>query len=149
MAKPANNLVELEARIFTVRGQSVMLDADLAQLYGVETKALLQAMRRNRDRLPQDFVSHPTNQEVEILRSQIVTSKAADSRGGRRYTSYAFTEQGVAMLSSVLRSKTAVLVNITIRRSETWRRPYVSWLSPQRRRGLLAVCPRPRARIDE
>ena len=76
MAKPANNLVELEARIFTVRGQSVMLDADLAQLYGVETKALLQAMRRNRDRLPQDFVSHPTNQEVEILRSQIVTSKA-------------------------------------------------------------------------
>ena len=117
MAKSANNLVELEARIFTVRGQSVMLDADLAQLYGVETKALLQAMRRNRDRLPQDFVFHLTNQEVEVLRSQIVSSKPADGRGGRRYTCYAFTEQGVAMLSSVLRSTTAVQVNIAIMRA--------------------------------
>ena len=117
MAKSANNLVELETRIFTVRGQAVTLDADLAQLYGVETKALLQATRRNRDRLPQGFVFHLTNQEVDVLRSQIVTSKPVDGRGGRRYTCYAFTEQGVAMLSSVLRRTSAVQVNIAIMRA--------------------------------
>jgi hypothetical protein len=117
MPKFASNLVELETRIFTVRALSVMLDADLAQLYGVETKALLQAMRRNRDRFPQDFVFQLTNQEVDVLRSQIVTSKPADARGGRRYSRYAFTEQGVAMLSSVLRSSTALQANIAIMRA--------------------------------
>ena len=89
-----------------------MLDADLAELYGVETKALLQTVKRNLDRFPEDFAFQLTNQDLSNLRSQIVTS----SWGGRRYLPYAFTEQGVAMLSSVLRSPRAVQVNIEIMR---------------------------------
>jgi hypothetical protein len=111
------NLVELETRIFTIRGLSVLLDSDLAQLYGVDTKVLLQATRRNRERFPQDFVFQLTNQEVRNLRSQIVTSSLGTGHGGRRNCPYAFTEQGVAMLSSVLRSATAVQVNIEIMRA--------------------------------
>jgi hypothetical protein len=130
MPKSATRLVELETRIFTIRGLSVLLDSDLAELYGVDTKALLQAMRRNADRFPQDFVFSLTEQEVEVLRSQIVTSKPADERGGRRYTRYAFTEQGVAMLSSVLRSATAVQVNIAIMRAFV-----------RLRRASLIICP--------
>jgi hypothetical protein len=80
-------------------------------------KVLLQAMRRNREWPPQEFAFRLTNQEVEVLRSQIVTSKPAHGRGGQRYTCYAFTEQGVAMLSSVLRSSTAVQVIIAIMRA--------------------------------
>jgi ORF6N domain len=117
MSKSATSLNELETRIFTIRGLSVLLDSDLAELYGVDTKVLLQAMRRNADRFPQDFVFSLTDHEVGVLRSQIVTSKPADGRGGRRYTRYAFTEQGVAMVSSVLRSATAVQVNIAIMRA--------------------------------
>jgi hypothetical protein len=117
MPKSAANLLELESRIFTIRGLSVLLDSDLARLYGVDTKALLQAMRRNRDRFPQDFVFQVTNQEVENLRSQTVTSSSDTSHGGRRNNPHAFTEQGVAMLSSVLRSTTAVRVNIAIMRA--------------------------------
>lgn len=117
MPKSVTSLIELEPRIVTIRGLSVLLDSDLAELYGVETKALLQAMRRNIDRFPQDFVFSLTDQEDELLRSQIVTSEPADGRGGRRYVRYAFTEQGVAMLSSVLRSATAVRVNIAIMRA--------------------------------
>jgi len=90
-----------------------MLDADLAELYGVETKALLQTVKRNLDRFPEDFAFQLTNQDLSNLRSQIVTS----SWGGRRYLPYAFTEQGVAMLSSVLRSARAVQVNIEIMRT--------------------------------
>jgi len=90
-----------------------MLDADLAELYGVETKALLQTVKRNLDRFPEDFAFQLTNQDLSNLRSQIVTS----SWGGRRYLPYAFTEQGVAMLSSVLRSPRAVQVNIEIMRT--------------------------------
>jgi hypothetical protein len=117
MPKTAANLLELESRIFTIRGSSVLMDSDLARLYGVSTKALLQAMRRNSERFPQDFVFSLTDQEVDVLRSQIVTSKPADGRGGRRYARYAFTEQGVAMLSTVLRSAIAVQVNIAIMRA--------------------------------
>jgi len=91
----------------------VVLDADLAELYGVETKALLQTVKRNLDRFPEDFAFQLTNQDLSNLRSQIVTS----SWGGRRYLPYAFTEQGVAMLSSVLRSARAVQVNIEIMRT--------------------------------
>lgn len=90
---------------------------DLAVLYGVSTKALLQAIRRNRNRFPSDFMFHLTNQEVTNLRSQIVTSSLARGYGGRRYRPSVFTEQGVAMLSSVLRSETAVRVNIEIMRA--------------------------------
>lgn len=97
-----------------MRGEKVMLDADLAKLYGVATKVLLQAVRRNIDRFPQDFMFQLSKEELEILRSQIVTSS---QWGGRRYLPYAFTEQGVAMLSSVLRSRRAVLVNIEIMRA--------------------------------
>jgi hypothetical protein len=98
-----------------VRGQRVMLDSDLAQLYGVETKELNQAVRRNADRFPDDFAYQLTQQEVTALRSQIVTSKSG--RGGLRYPPRVFTEHGVAMLSSVLRSPTAVRVNIEIMRA--------------------------------
>ena len=106
-------LEHLTETIHTIRGERVMLDADLAELYGVETKALLQAVKRNLDRFPEDFMFQLTKHEVAILRSQIVTSRW----GGRRYPPYAFTEQGVAMLSSVLRSPKAVAVNIEIMRA--------------------------------
>ena len=90
-----------------------MLDADLAALYGVETRVLVQAVKRNRDRFPPDFMFQLTKPEFDKLRSQVVTS----TWGGRRYPPYAFTEQGVSMLSSVLRSKRAVLTNIEIMRA--------------------------------
>jgi hypothetical protein len=107
----------IESRIFTLRGLPVMLDVDLAMLYGVETKVLLQSLRRNRNRFPADFMFRLTNQELGILRSQFVTSSSGSHHGGRRFLPYAFTEQGVAMLSSVLRSDTAVRVNIEIMRA--------------------------------
>jgi hypothetical protein len=91
-----------------------MVDEDLAGLYGVETRALLQQVRRNIDRFPGDFMFQLSREEAEALRSQSATSKG---RGGRRYAPYVFTEQGVAMLSSVLRSDTAVAVNIAIVRA--------------------------------
>ena len=95
-----------------------MLDADLAELYGVPTKALLQAVKRNPARFPSDFMFPLVRQEVAILRSQIVTSSSARRDwGGRRTATYAFTEQGVAMLSSVLKSERAIAVNVEIMRS--------------------------------
>jgi len=103
----------IERAIFLIRGQKVMLDADLAALYEVETKALVQAVKRNIERFPEDFMFQLSSQEFANLRSQIVTS----SWGGRRTSPYAFTEQGVAMLSSVLRSKRAVQVNVEIMRT--------------------------------
>src|ERR1700730_749243 len=103
----------IERRIYLIRSHKVMLDADLAGLYQVPTKGLNQAVRRNPDRFPEDFMFQLTGEEVEILRSQNVTS----SWGGRRYLPYAFTEHGVAMLSSVLSSKRAVQMNIIIIRA--------------------------------
>ena len=97
-----------------------MLDFDLAQLYSVPNKALKQAVKRNIERFPSDFMFELSTDEFERLRSQIVTSK----RGGVRYKTYAFTEQGVAMLSSVLKSKKAVEVNITIMRAFVFIRQY-------------------------
>lgn len=105
----------VECRILLIRGERVMLDADLAELYGVETKVFNQAVRRNINRFPGDFMFQLTGREAESLKSQFVTSKTG--RGGRRYRPLAFTEQGVAMLSSVLRSKRAVQVNIAIMRA--------------------------------
>ena len=104
----------IERSIFLIRGQKVMLDADLAELYGIETKLLNRAVRRNLSRFPQDFMLELTREEVENLRFQIGTSSRW---GGRRYNPLAFTEQGVAMLSSVLRSPRAVQVNIAIMRA--------------------------------
>jgi len=109
--------VAIDSRIHAIRGVSVMLDFDLADLYGVATGVLMQAVRRNRKRFPADFMFSLSAQEVARLRSQIVISKTGEKRGGRRYQIQAFTEQGVAMLSSVLRSETAVRVNIQIMRA--------------------------------
>lgn len=104
----------LERAILVVREQQVMLDSDLASLYGVETRTLVQAVRRNEDRFPPDFMFQLTKEEFAALRSQSVIS---NGRGGRRYPPYAFTEQGVAMLSSVLSSPRSVQVNIEIMRA--------------------------------
>ncbi len=101
--------------ILIVRGHRVMVDVDLAVLYGVPTRVLLQAVRRNAERFPEDFMFELGPEEWAVLRSQIVTSK--EGRGGRRYAPYAFTEQGVAMLSSVLRSPRAIAVNVEIMRA--------------------------------
>ena len=100
-------------KIYVIRGFKVMLDRDLAELYGVETKRLKEQVRRNISRFPEDFMFVITNQEFRNLRSQIATS----SWGGTRYIPMAFTEQGVAMLSSVLNSKRAIDVNIAIMRT--------------------------------
>ncbi len=110
------NIVSVEVitnKIFMIRGKKAMLDSELAKLYGVPTKVLIQAVKRNMKRFPADFMYKLTKKEAAGLRSQIVTSK----RGGRRYLPYAFTEQGVAMLSSVLNSERAILVNIQIMRA--------------------------------
>lgn len=106
---------EVERRIFSVRGQKVMLDRDLAGLYGVSTKRLNEQVRRNMARFPSDFMFQLTLDEAVALRSQIATSNG--KRGGRRYPPLVFTEQGVAMLSSVLHSQRAVQVNIAIMRA--------------------------------
>jgi len=109
--------VELIARrIYRIRGQKVMLDSDLAELYQVETFNLNKAVKRNLDRFPEDFMFQLTKEESESLTFQIGISKPT-GRGGRRYPPYAFTEHGVAMLSSVLKSKRAVQMNILIIRA--------------------------------
>ena len=105
----------IEQRIVVLRGHKVMLDSDLAALYGVPTKRLNEQVRRNRSRFSTDFMFQLTLQETEMLRSQIATSNIG--RGGRRYAPFVFTEQGVAMLSSVLHSERAIQVNITIMRT--------------------------------
>ena len=102
----------LMSKIYLIRGQKVMLDSDLSALYGVETRAFNQAVKRNAERFPKDFMFRLTRKEWESLRSQIVISNAG--RGGARYQPVVFTEQGVAMLSSVLNSETAIRVNIRI-----------------------------------
>ena len=102
----------IESRIYVIRGVRVMLDSDLAELYEVETKVLNQSVDRNPDRFPEDFAFYLSPQEVTNLKSQIVTSSSG--YGGRRKPNRVFTEHGVAMLSSVLRSKIAVRVNIDI-----------------------------------
>ena len=104
--------------IYDIRGQKVMIDFELAELYEVETRILNQAVKRNQERFPSDFMFQLTSEEWQILRSQIVISKNnEETRGGRQYLPYVFTEQGVAMLSGVLKSKKAVEVNINIMRT--------------------------------
>jgi len=107
-------LNQIERAILLVRGQRVLIDRDLAALYGVETKNLNRAVRRNLDRFPADFMFQLTADEAANLRCQIGTSSS--DHGGRRYSPYVFTQEGVAMLSSVLRAPRAVQVNIAIMR---------------------------------
>ncbi|BAI79795.1 conserved hypothetical protein [Deferribacter desulfuricans SSM1] len=112
---------DIKTKIHTIRGVQVMLDSDLAKLYGVEVRVLNQAVKRNKERFPEDFMFQLTKEEYESLRSQIVIS----SWGGRRYLPYAFTEQGVAMLSAVLRSKTAIDVSIKIMKAFVAMRKFI------------------------
>jgi hypothetical protein len=107
-------LEQIEEMIYIIRGQKVMLDSDLAKLYGVETKVLNQAIKRNLRSFPDEFMFRISSDEYENLRSQIVTSSL--EHGGRRYQPLVFTANGVAMLSSVLKSETAIDVNIAIMR---------------------------------
>jgi len=109
----------IESKIYQIRGQRVMLDSDLAELYGVETKVLNQAVKRNSGRFPASFMFQVSSSEEESLRSQIVTSNPANEiskgkRGGRRYATRVFTEHGVLMLANVLKSSRAITVSIQI-----------------------------------
>ena len=106
----------LQKKIYMIRGHRVMLSHDLAELYQVTVKRLNEQVRRNASRFPEDFMFRLTQSEFDSLRSQIVTLKVRGS-GGRRYPPYAFTEQGIAMLSSVLKSERAIQVNIAIMRA--------------------------------
>lgn len=105
----------VERRIYLIRGHKIMIDEDLAELYGVPTKALNQQVQRNRKRFPEDFMFQLSKEESDILKSQFAISRS--THGGRRSAPYAFTEHGVAMLSSVLNSDRAIEVNITIMRA--------------------------------
>lgn len=110
-----DTLQVIQSKIYEIRGQKVMLDRDLAEMYGVLTKALNQAVKRNSDRFPEDFMFQLTNEETQNWKSQIVTSNAI--KMGIRRNPYAFTELGVAMLSSVLNSKIAIQINMGIMRA--------------------------------
>ena len=110
----------IQKKIFEIRGHKVMLDFHLAELYEVETKVLKQAVKRNINRFPSDFMIELNDNDLRILRSQIVTSRW----GGSRYKPYAFTEQGIAMLSSILNSEKAINVNIFIIRTFVLMRQY-------------------------
>ncbi|MFG1486539.1 ORF6N domain-containing protein [Halobacteriovorax sp. RZ-1] len=115
-------LEQIQNKIYHIRGTQVMLDSDLAELYGVETRVLNQSVRRNLKRFPDDFMFQLTREEYEVLKSQIVTSK--DGRGGKQKQPLVFTENGVAMLSAVLKSDRAIEVNIAIMRIFTKLRSY-------------------------
>ena len=103
----------IQEKIYLIRNQKVMLDFHIAELYGIETKRLKEAVRRNINRFPNDFMFELNNEEIETLRTQIASSK----RGGSRYLPFAFTEHGILMLSSVLNSEKAIEVNINIMRT--------------------------------
>ena len=121
MVEDQNNVVvknrDIKHMIYNIRDKQVMIDSDLAMLYQVETKYLNRQKSRNEDRFPEDFCFQLTKEEYEILRCQNVTSKKESGSGGRRYLPYVFTEQGIAMLSTVLKSKVAANVSINIMRT--------------------------------
>ena len=118
-----NNVIPIQDLIYEIRGHKVMLDSDLADLYGVLTQRVNEAVKRNYKRFPEDFMFQLTDAEWKILISQIAISK--NTRGGRRFPPYVFTEQGVSMLSSVLNSERAIEVNINIMRAFVKLRQYV------------------------
>ncbi len=111
---PIIPMERVASRIYLIRGQKVMLDSDLAELYEVETRVLVQAVKRNMDRFPPHFMFQLTQEEYDSLRSQIVTLEPGGRGRHRKYLPYVFTEQGVAMLSAVIRSKQAVRASIAI-----------------------------------
>ena len=112
-----NDIQTIQSKIYEIRGMKVMLDRDLAAMYGEETRRLNEQVKRNIERFPKDFMFQLTKGEFDILMSQIAISKTGERRGGTQKLPYAFTEQGVAMLSSVLRSPLAIQVNIGIIRA--------------------------------
>lgn len=120
-----NELVVIENKIYEIRGTKVMLDFDLAELYGIETKALKQAVRRNIERFPEDFMLRLTNNECKSLIDSIRSQNVTLEIGWFKYPPFAFTESGVAMLSSVLRSPLAIQVNINIMRTFTKMRQFI------------------------
>jgi ORF6N domain len=113
----AKEPLEIDSLIVTIRGARVMLDSDLAKIYGVTTKRLNEQVKRNRERFPPDFVFQLTTEQSEVLRSQIATSSA---HGGRRYRPYAFTEYGAIMAANVLNSSRAVQMNTTCGDAVGW-----------------------------
>lgn len=118
---------KIEAMIYTIRGQRVMLDSDLAKLYGVETKRLKEQVKRNLERFPEDFLIEPNLSELAALRSQIATlGNSSSEKYIFKHSPFLFTENGVAMLSSVLQSKEAIEVNITIMRTFTKLRSFLA-----------------------
>ena len=119
-----DDIAIIENKIYEIRGQKVMLDFDLAEMYGVETKRLKEQVRRNIERFPAEFMFELTNEEVAISRSQIATLKTGQGYN-IKYLPFAFTEYGIVMLSSVLKSKTAVEVNINIIRAFVRMRQYL------------------------
>jgi len=122
-----NNInTQIKDKIYTIRGLQVMLDRDLADLYKVETKVFNQAVKRNITRFPQDFMFQLTKEELENLRSQIVTSSLEEKHGGSRYLPYVFTEQGVSMLSATLKSNIAVDMSVQIIRTFVNMRKFIS-----------------------
>ena len=128
--KDENTLIPIDETsitnlIYTIRGKQVMLDSDLAALYQVETKYLNRQRSRNSDRFPEDFCFQLTKEEYDFLRCQNVTSKNEEGSGGRRYMPYMFTEQGIAMLSSVLKSDVATKVSVNIMRAFVEMRKFV------------------------
>ena len=126
-----NELQLIRSKIYEIRGQKVMLDRDLAELYGVETRVLNQAVKRNADRFPEDFMFQLTAGELDYWKSQIVMSNSV--KMGLRRAPYAFTELGVAMLSSILNSETAVQINIGVMRAFVSIRQMVTDNSPLKR----------------
>lgn len=121
----STDIMRVENLIHVIRGHQVMIDSDLARLYGVETKRLKEQVKRNINRFPSDFMFELTKDEAVSLRSQFATSNQDSGRGGNRYSPFAFTENGVAMLSSVLKSETAIEVNIKIMRAFTAMRSFL------------------------
>lgn len=123
-----NNLPEvaISSKIYVMRGLRVMLDSDLAELYSVETKQLKRAVRRNIERFPDDFMFELSKDEVNYLENSLKCQIGTSNKGGTRYAPFAFTEQGVAMLSSVLNSKDAIQVNIQIMRIFTKVKQYLT-----------------------
>ena len=126
-----DDLIIIENKIYEIRGQKVMLDFDLAKMYGVETKRLKEQVRRNMERFPKDFLFQLTNEEANSLAISLRFQNGTSNKGGNRYAPFAFTEQGVAMLSGILRSPRAIEVNINIMRAFVRMRQYLLSHTPK------------------